>query len=801
MTASAASVTGSPVTFTATGTAAQQQTILMSKNAGDGQSWTVGAAVGIAPSVQIQNVLAGTGVAGVTVTFAVASGGGSVTGATATTDANGIATVGSWTLGTTPGANTLTATASGVTITSANPVTFSATGIASFLPTSNTTLAGTQLVGNVNIPAGVTVTMTADVTLNVIGAVNIAGTLTGCFNLTINSSGALTSTGSINNSCTPAPAPAPALTLIPRLGYNISAGTITTSGAILITNDAGLTDATFGTSVVAPHGGKTAAALRQAGTCNVGPATFVASPATAKAGTDGQVGTNGTDGATWVLQCTGELDVNGGLSVFGQNGGPGGNGSNSSATAAAATGGNGGKGGVIKIRANNGNLVVNGSGNNIQSGNGGNGGTANATGTAVANPGGSATATGGNGNAPGNIVLQSLGGGIVVGAVTLTVGSGGNGGSGTAIAANGQDATPCQPGVGGTATATGGSGGATPDKTLIATGSVTGLAGVTVAGGVPGTGGAATSTGGNGGAGAETCKNGVNGGAVAATGGVGGSALLKDQNGVLIANGANGGLATWIGAIGGQGWSDCGAVAESGGNGGIGGAVSGGDGNGGNGKANGQGGGGTYNVVSNGGNGGNGSGPGSGGTAGANNTILHKGPGTTIQPSFVAGSPGSPCHPQVNFKYSAIQNSGGSVTSGSERPAAGLEHGRRRGRLSHADPDGSGLCRHRQQSGAPGRHRGERRHQGQSQRGDRQWSQVRRHVGPAMRRERTAGQPEQRHRPRREECGGHHGNRPDDRIAKLPDRCRADRCRHHRMVRSRRCRLHLLSLRACLMTR
>ena len=66
-------------------------------------------------------------VSGVAVTFAVASGGGSVTGASATTNASGIATVGSWTLGTTAGANTLTATSAGLT---GSPVTFTATGTA-----------------------------------------------------------------------------------------------------------------------------------------------------------------------------------------------------------------------------------------------------------------------------------------------------------------------------------------------------------------------------------------------------------------------------------------------------------------------------------------------------------------------------------------------------------------------------------------------------------------------------------------------------------------------------------------------
>jgi hypothetical protein len=65
-------------------------------------------------------------VPGVTVSFAVASGGGSLSGAAPLTNASGIATLGSWTLGTTAGSNTLTATVSGLP-----PVTFTATGTAS----------------------------------------------------------------------------------------------------------------------------------------------------------------------------------------------------------------------------------------------------------------------------------------------------------------------------------------------------------------------------------------------------------------------------------------------------------------------------------------------------------------------------------------------------------------------------------------------------------------------------------------------------------------------------------------------
>jgi hypothetical protein len=62
-------------------------------------------------------------VAGAPVTFSVQSGGGSVTGGSATTDASGIATVGSWTLGPTIGTNTLVAKTGNLT-----PVIFTADG-------------------------------------------------------------------------------------------------------------------------------------------------------------------------------------------------------------------------------------------------------------------------------------------------------------------------------------------------------------------------------------------------------------------------------------------------------------------------------------------------------------------------------------------------------------------------------------------------------------------------------------------------------------------------------------------------
>jgi adhesin/invasin len=110
----------SPNIVTVAGTATK-----ISANAGNGQSATVGTAVATPPSVLVTDAN-NNPVAGVAVTFAVTGGGGSVTGPTSTTNASGIAAAGNWTLGTTPGTNTLTATSAGL---SGSPVTFTATGL------------------------------------------------------------------------------------------------------------------------------------------------------------------------------------------------------------------------------------------------------------------------------------------------------------------------------------------------------------------------------------------------------------------------------------------------------------------------------------------------------------------------------------------------------------------------------------------------------------------------------------------------------------------------------------------------
>lgn len=84
---------------------------------------TVNTAVATPPSVVVKDA-SGNGVPGVAVTFTIAGGAGTLTGATQSTDAAGVATVGSWTLPKAAGQYTLNAAATGV---QGNGVTFTGT--------------------------------------------------------------------------------------------------------------------------------------------------------------------------------------------------------------------------------------------------------------------------------------------------------------------------------------------------------------------------------------------------------------------------------------------------------------------------------------------------------------------------------------------------------------------------------------------------------------------------------------------------------------------------------------------------
>jgi len=110
------------VTFTASAMMTPPWPTAITISVGDAQSAAVGTAVAVAPGVRVDDQF-GNPVPGTSVTFAVISGGGSVTGSPAVTNGDGIATLGGWTLGTAQGTdnNTLQAVAGAI-----DPVTFTA---------------------------------------------------------------------------------------------------------------------------------------------------------------------------------------------------------------------------------------------------------------------------------------------------------------------------------------------------------------------------------------------------------------------------------------------------------------------------------------------------------------------------------------------------------------------------------------------------------------------------------------------------------------------------------------------------
>ena len=142
--------------FTATAQAGPVSAVVV--NAGNNQTAATGTAVATRPSVKVTDSF-GNPKPGVTVNFAVASGGGSTSApASPVADANGIATVGGWTMGASAGANTLSATASGTAIS----FTFTATAVSAGAPTTIASLVGngqTALVGfKTNVRPAVKVT-------------------------------------------------------------------------------------------------------------------------------------------------------------------------------------------------------------------------------------------------------------------------------------------------------------------------------------------------------------------------------------------------------------------------------------------------------------------------------------------------------------------------------------------------------------------------------------------------------------------------------------------------------------------
>ena len=178
-------------------------------SAGNNQKAAIGTAVATRPSVLVTDA-GGNPVSGVSVTFAVASGGGLASGAAATTNTSGIATVGSWTLGAVPGANTLTATVSGL---SGSPVTFTATATADIAGATIAAIPNQPYTGAAITPA-LTVTYNGS-TLNAGGDYAVAyanNTAPGTATATVTGIGSYTGTNSAS------------FTIVAAQPPNISAG-------------------------------------------------------------------------------------------------------------------------------------------------------------------------------------------------------------------------------------------------------------------------------------------------------------------------------------------------------------------------------------------------------------------------------------------------------------------------------------------------------------------------------------------------------------------------------------------------
>ena len=525
--------------------------------------------------------------------------------------------------------------------------------LSDFSPAISTTLGGAVNFASVNIPAGVTVTVTADLMLTATGPVTIAGTLTGdCKAIHVMTSAVLTISGGIDNNCTKEPdGDFPELTLVGVAGYHITGGHgLSTSGAVLISNDATLP---FDEALDPLNPAAAAKGLREVQVnydCSVEQVSFTFG--NAKNGKDGgPTGTNGADAKPKKVGCNGDLLIDG-STITGQSGGNGGKAIDIETGAATAKAGNGGAGGDLSVLVTNGGLDFGSTPSTLAGGNGGNGGKASATTMPVAGSAGApATATAGYGGIGGTIRGRADDGISIAGTLTLNVGNGGNGGDAIAVAADGSNCTATDgPKDGGPASAKGGDGGISPDKQLHTKGNVVVSGSLPVTGGQGGRGGLADATGGKGGDGCAAHKDAANGGKVKADAGKGGNALVKDLAGALVGAGGASGDAYFRRGLGGNGANGCKAPDPRGGNGGKGGDTEGGTHFPGTGRTNGTNGIVHEIVVANGGNGGCGVPIGKGGAPGSDGIVAvgvapFAAPLVSVTPPvFTPGKDGTGCY-------------------------------------------------------------------------------------------------------------------------------------------------------------
>lgn len=526
-----------------------------------------------------------------------------------------------------------------------------------FHPSSDASLSGTRRFTRIEIPPGVTVTATGDLVLDVEGEVVVNGRLVGdCVAITVRGGGPVTLRGEIANPCRSGPPPDPPdLLVVGTGGLQVTGARLTSSGDIEIKNDPSLSVTAFaGLPAGAPEGARPLVPA-QAADCSVRDLVVRGEPARAAAGTaGGETGGAGADGATLTLACRGRLEL-AGTSLVAQAGGNGGAAANEAPTPARATAGAGGVGGDVRIFAT-GDIALVGF-NQLRAGHGGDAGSAEAIGIggASGDQAASATATGGAAGDGGTTALTARGAIRVDLPLDLVAGSGGDGGSASARAADGLaagEAAAAQPA--GDATARGGAGGDAGASDLAADGGVTGGDNVFHAMAEGGNGGDAAAAGGRGGDGGVAFPDGAPGGRMEALGGDGG-----DTDGPTGGDPGDGGLAGFQGGRGGDGAAACPIpgldlpVAAAAGAGGQGGDASGRDGAGGQGPGDdsGEPGGVAVIDVGNGGDGGDGAPPGPGGLPGTDG-IEALGVRSDLGFNFLPGVPGGSCPPAIAFSQS-----------------------------------------------------------------------------------------------------------------------------------------------------
>jgi hypothetical protein len=327
-------------------------------------------------------------------------------------------------------------------------------GLQKFEPTRDTTLAGNVFTESVEIPAGVTVTAGSDLVLDASTTANIAGTIqSDCRGITVRARGNVTVTGTVTSVCADTTKAAPPLRIIAGGDYTLDGATVTSGGAIEVTNDTTLPLPTRSPTTVQGTFAATGQASSAAGICTIRNSNVAGSPFGAPPGTPGgTVGGRGSDGAPVGAACAGTLQLFA-TTVSAQRGG---NGGPAEGVTGTIQGGNGGAGGSVVLLATGDVLLYPGIGKEtfIITGSGGAGGHA------LPPSGGrvrDATMIGGNGGPAGVPRITSTGGMIDIEfdalfQLNIEIGAGSQvgslGGSAVAVVENGTDATaavPAQP--------------------------------------------------------------------------------------------------------------------------------------------------------------------------------------------------------------------------------------------------------------------------------------------------------------------------------------------------------------------